>query len=118
MAEPQLSLQMAIDQVSQEKGIEPRVLVEAIEQAILTAAKRHFGADRDLEAEYNPQTGQVDLKMFMTVVEEIDNDQVEIALEDARRNNADRLPGATAYVTLEPCHHQGRTGPDLRDPTT
>ncbi|HJK89210.1 MAG TPA: transcription termination factor NusA, partial [Polyangiaceae bacterium LLY-WYZ-15_(1-7)] len=89
MAEPQLSLQMAIDQVSQEKGIEPRVLVEAIEQAILTAAKRHFGADRDLEAEYNPQTGQVDLKMFMTVVEEIDNDQVEIALEDARRYGLD-----------------------------
>jgi diaminohydroxyphosphoribosylaminopyrimidine deaminase / 5-amino-6-(5-phosphoribosylamino)uracil reductase len=40
-------------------------------------------------------------------------DHAEVAaLKNARQgNNADRLRGATAYVTLEPCNHTGRTGP-------
>ena len=45
-----LSLQHVIEQVSQEKGIDAKILVEATEQAILTAAKRTFGIERELEA--------------------------------------------------------------------
>ncbi|MBX3251384.1 MAG: transcription termination/antitermination protein NusA [Myxococcales bacterium] len=85
-------LKQVIESVSQEKGIDPKVLIEAIEQAILTAAKRQFGMDRELEAEFNPETGQVDLKMYMTVVDEIDNDETELALEDARRYGLDTDP--------------------------
>ena len=46
VAEPTLSLHHIIEQVSREKGIDPKVLVETMEQAILTAAKRTF----DLQA--------------------------------------------------------------------
>ncbi|MEM6958658.1 MAG: NusA N-terminal domain-containing protein, partial [Myxococcota bacterium] len=56
----QAPLLAAIEQVSQDKGIEPKVLIEAIEQAILTAAKRQFGAERELEATFNEETGAVD----------------------------------------------------------
>jgi len=85
-------LKQVIDFVSQEKGIDPKVLIEAIEQAILTAAKRQFGMERELEAMYNPESGQVDLKMYMTVVDEIDLEDLEITLEDARRYGLDNDP--------------------------
>ncbi len=87
MSQP--SLREVIEAVSQEKGIESSILIEATEQAILTAAKRQFGVERELEAEFNGDTGAVDLKMYMTVVEEVDDPETEIALDDARRHGLD-----------------------------
>ncbi|MFT5357293.1 MAG: N utilization substance protein A, partial [Polyangiales bacterium] len=78
-----------IEQVSKKKRIEPKVLIEAIEQAILTAAKRQFGAEKELEATFNEETGAVDLQLYMTVVDEVDDEDTEISLEDARRHGLD-----------------------------
>jgi len=78
-----LSLQHVIEQVSQEKGIDAKILVEATEQAILTAAKKTFGPDRELEARFNNETGAVDLFQYMTVVESVENMEQEISVEDA-----------------------------------
>ncbi|MEC7520102.1 MAG: transcription termination factor NusA [Myxococcota bacterium] len=80
-----MSLQNIIEQVSKEKGIDPQVLIETMEQAILTAAKRTFGVNRELEARFNDETGNVDLYQFMTVVEEVEDDEREISIVDARR---------------------------------
>ncbi len=79
------SLQQGIDQVSKEKGIDPKVLIETVEQAILTAAKRSFGMARELEARFNAESGNVDLFQYMTVVEAVTNDEREIAAVDAKR---------------------------------
>ncbi len=89
MSQGTFSLRTAIEQVSQEKGIDPKVLVEATEQAILTAAKRTFGTERELEARFNEETGSVDLFQYMTVVEEVDDEEREIALEAAKRYGLD-----------------------------
>ena len=89
MAQQPSALTAVIEQVSQDKGIEPKVLVEAIEAAIMTAAKRQFGVDRELEADYNSDTGAVDLKMYMTVVEEVENPEREISITDAQRHGLD-----------------------------
>ncbi|UJR81139.1 transcription termination factor NusA [Sandaracinus amylolyticus] len=80
------SLQQLIDQVSKEKGIDPRVLTETMEQAILTAAKRTFGMNRELEARYNPDTGNVDLFQYMTVVDDVGDEERQLSVEDARRH--------------------------------
>ena len=80
-----MSLQSIIEQVSKEKGIEPQVLVETMEQAILTAAKRTFGINRELEARFNDESGNVDLYQFMTVVDEVDDDEREISIADGWR---------------------------------
>ena len=79
------SLQQGIDSVSKEKGIDPKVLIETVEQAILTAAKRSFGMARELEARFNAETGNVDLFQYMIVVEAVTNDEREIAAVDAKR---------------------------------
>ncbi len=83
MQQSALSLQHVIEQVSQEKGIDAKILVEATEQAILTAAKRTFGPDRELEARFNEETGAVDLFQYMTVVQAVENSEQEISVEEA-----------------------------------
>ncbi len=80
------SLQQIIEQVSKEKGIDPSVLTKTMEQAILTAAKRTFGMNRELEARYNPETGNVDLFQYMTVVDDVGDEERQISEEDARRH--------------------------------
>jgi transcription termination/antitermination protein NusA len=85
MQEGTVSLSHIIDQVSREKGIDPKILIETMEQAILTAAKRTFGANREIEARYNDDSGQVDLFQYMTVVEEVTDPERELSFGDAKR---------------------------------
>ncbi|MGE0868293.1 MAG: transcription termination factor NusA [Kofleriaceae bacterium] len=61
-----------LSDVAGEKNIDKDVLINALEQAILTAAKRTFGMNREMEAKFNPQTGAVDLFLIVNVVEEDD----------------------------------------------
>ncbi len=85
-------LHEVIEQVSQEKGIDPKFLREAMEQAILTAAKRTFGMTRDLRAEFNIERGAVDLFLFMTVQDEVTDPDVDISLDEARRFGLEEDP--------------------------
>ena len=59
MQDGALPLNMILDQVGRDKGIEKTVLIEAIEAAILTAAKRAFGQNRDLEARISERTQEL-----------------------------------------------------------
>lgn len=74
------------EQVAQEKGIDKQVLIETMEAAILKAAQAAFGPDRELEARFNDETGNIDLFQYMTVVEEVEDSEREIALDDARKH--------------------------------
>src|ERR1700759_5619166 len=61
----QPNLTMVLEQVSKDKGIEVKVLV----QMILTAAKKVFGMHRELEAQFNEDIGAVDLFQICYVIE-------------------------------------------------
>ena len=76
-------LKRIIDQVSRDKGIDRNLLVEALEEAVMSAAKKKFGMRRDMEAQYNESLGEVELFQFRTVVEEVDDEQTQISLEEA-----------------------------------
>ncbi len=64
----QPNLTMVLEQVGKDKGIEVKILLQTLEQAILTAAKKVFGLHRELEAQYNEQIGAVDLFQICYVV--------------------------------------------------
>ncbi|HLL22603.1 MAG TPA: NusA N-terminal domain-containing protein, partial [Kofleriaceae bacterium] len=79
-------LDMVLEQVGRDKNIDKSVLIGALEQAILTAAKRTFGMNREMEAKFNPETGSVDLFLIVNVVE--DDDAIEgreITVADAHK---------------------------------
>jgi len=78
------NLNMVIDQVGRDKNIDRKVLQQALEQAILTAAKKTFGQNREMEAQYNVDTGSVDLFLIVNVVEAEGEEGREITLDGAR----------------------------------
>ena len=80
------SLNQIIDQVSKEKSIDRSILVEALEQGILSAAKKIFGHGRELEAKYNVEIGQVELMLYMVVVDDeaVENSERELPLSTAQ----------------------------------
>jgi len=77
-------LNRVIEQVSKEKGIEREIIIEALEKAMLSAARRTFGEERQMEAKFNPEVGEVELFEIKTVVEEVKDPESEISLADAR----------------------------------
>jgi transcription termination/antitermination protein NusA len=86
-------LGLVLDQVSKDKNIDRKVLVEALEQAILTAAKRAFGLHREMEAKFNEQKGTVDLFQIVKVVPQVSVPGNEMTLEDANKFDPDAIDG-------------------------
>lgn len=82
--QPELS--RVIEQVSREKGIDKTVVIAAVENAMLSAAKRVIPGEMRMEAQYNPELGEVELFRTLTVVESVTNPEVEVSLEHARTN--------------------------------
>lgn len=82
---PDLNLLQAVEMVAKEKGIDRVRLIKTVEEAILKAAQSVFGPNREMEARFNEDTGQIDLFQYMTVVDDPSDDEREIALEDAQK---------------------------------
>ncbi|AGC43677.1 transcription termination factor NusA [Myxococcus stipitatus] len=95
-ANPSVSLNLVLDQVAKDKGIDRAVLIATLEDAMKTAAKKHFGQDRNLEAKYDPEKGVVELFQAITVVEEI-TDPVQavnqITLAESHKKGMEVEPG-------------------------
>ncbi len=80
----QQDLNRVIEQVTKEKGIDREILVEAIESAMVSAAKKTFGAERTFEAQYNPDIGEIELFEAKIVVDDVADPETEIELDEAR----------------------------------
>ncbi len=93
-------LNRVIEQVVKDKGIDKEVVIEAIEAAMLTASRKKFGAKKDIEAQYNPEIGEVELFQFQTVVEEVTDPDNEISLEDAKKLDPEVQIGDSLGIKL------------------
>lgn len=76
-------LNRVIEQVVREKGIDREILIDALEQAMATAARKKLG-NRNLEAQYDEEAGRINVFEYMTVVEEVEDSYTQIGLEEAR----------------------------------
>ncbi len=94
-------LARVLDQVEKDKGIDRAVLVEALESAMLMAAKKKFGTEKEIEAHFNEDLGEIELFQFKTVVEEIDNDDTEIETDAARKLDPDVAVGDSIGIKLD-----------------
>nr|HPI41368.1 transcription termination factor NusA [Pseudobdellovibrionaceae bacterium] len=80
-------LAKVIEQVGKDKGIERQLVIDAVIQAMLVAARKKYGTYREIEASYNEESGEVELFEFKEVVtaEKFVDDEVEIPMEQAKK---------------------------------
>lgn len=97
----QVNLKHVIDQIVKEKGIDRSIVIEALEQAVLTAANKKFRNTRDLEAHYNEELAEVELFEFVEVVEEVTDSYRQITLEEAREEDPEVEIGDSIGMKLE-----------------
>ena len=77
-------LNRVIEQVSKEKGIDREIIVKALEEAMLSAAKKTFGHEKNIEAKFKPDVGEVELFEIKTVVEQVEDAGNQVTLAEAR----------------------------------
>jgi N utilization substance protein A len=82
-----LELLQIADAVAREKSIDRELVIAAMEDAIQKAARARYGADSEIRAEIDPKTGETRLARLLRVVEQVEDDSTEIALEDALARN-------------------------------
>ncbi|MCO5143509.1 MAG: transcription termination factor NusA [Oligoflexia bacterium] len=81
-------LSRVIDAVGKDKGISREIVIEALEQAMLMAARKKLGPTAELEAHWNNEIGEVEIFQFKKVVahdNQISDDDREIALDEAKK---------------------------------
>jgi len=96
MANP---LMQTIEALAKEKGIEPEMIITAIEDAVLTASRKYYKTNEtheDLKARFNPETGQVDLFAVKHIVSDVTEPATQISLQEAQE-----LYGSEAEVDME-----------------
>src|ERR1700722_10598887 len=88
-----------IEQISREKHIEPEVIVAAIEDAMVVAARKYYRTEEDLRSKFNPDTGHVDVFSVRAVVEEVTDPLREISIGDARKKQPEVEVGGEVTET-------------------
>jgi N utilization substance protein A len=77
-----------IDALSREKGIDPQIVVSAVEDAIVMATRKYYKTQENLRAELDKETGKINAFAVKTVVEtpeQVEDPLLQITLEDARK---------------------------------
>ncbi len=95
------NLNYVIEQVGKDKGIDRKVIIEALEQAVLTASRKKYGHQGEMEVHYNEEIGEIELFQFKQVVEEVVNPSSEISIKEARALDNEVQIGDSLGVKLD-----------------
>jgi len=94
-------LNYVIEQVGKEKGIPKETIVEALEEAILSASKKKYGSHLDLEAHYNEELGEIEVFQFKTVTENVAEPDMEITADEAKIHDPECMIGDAIGIKLD-----------------
>lgn len=102
-------LSRMIEQVGKDKGIDKQVVIDAVIQGMLVAARKKYGTYREIEAQYNEDSGEVELYEFKEVVlaEDFVDEEIEIKMDEARELNPDIQVNDSIGIKLD-SHDLGR----------
>ena len=90
-----LEILSGIEQLSENKGINPEIVLEAVKDAMVAAVRKHYRTEEDLIAEINASTGGIDVFAVKTVTHLVANPTKEVSLAQARRSDAGAKIGST-----------------------
>jgi len=81
------TIYQSIEILSKEKGIDPQIVIDAVKDAMLVAAKKHYHTEEDLVAEFEERTGAIQIFAVKKVVETVEDALNQVTLEEARRSH-------------------------------
>src|SRR5918995_1509759 len=84
-----------IDAIAKEKGVEPQIIISAVQDALEAAARKRYKSEA-LRARFNQETGQLELYAVKRIVEEVTDESTQISLSEAQQ-----LYGEEAEVDME-----------------
>jgi N utilization substance protein A len=73
-----------IEQISKEKNVDPKIIISALEDAMVAASRKFYKTNEDINARFDPETGLVEIFAVRRVVETVENPNLEISLSDAK----------------------------------
>jgi transcription termination/antitermination protein NusA len=77
-----------IDALSREKGIDPQIVVSAVEDAIVMATRKYYKSQENLRAKLDKETGKINafaVKAVVETPEQVEDPNLQVTLEDARK---------------------------------
>jgi N utilization substance protein A len=80
-----LSIYQSIEILSKEKGIDPQIILDAVKDAMLVAARKHYRTNEDMAAEFDERTGAIQIYLVKRVVDEVADPLNELTLPQARK---------------------------------
>ena len=94
-------LKREIEQLAKDKGISRDTIITALEEAMVQAAHKKFGQEKEIEARFNRETSEIELFEFREVVERITDPTTQIVMERAREFDPDAELGDEIGVKLD-----------------
>ncbi|MCP4748429.1 MAG: transcription termination factor NusA [Desulfobacteraceae bacterium] len=82
-------IKRVVEQVSRDKGIDRQILIQALEEALRSAARKRYGAKVDIEANFNDESGEIEVFQFKEIVAEITEPDLQLTLEEGRELDPD-----------------------------
>ena len=90
-----------LDQLHREKGIPQETLLEALQSAILTAARRRYGGGDNFQVEIDPRTGEIQVLHIRRIVENVTSPMEEVSLAEAMESDTGAEVGDEIGAFLE-----------------
>src|SRR5699024_1287399 len=91
-----------INYIGEEKGIDKDVLMETLEAALISAYKKNFKSSGNVAVIFDEEAGKMKINAQKTVVEEVEDEQEEISLEEAKEMNLNYEIGDTVEIEVTP----------------
>ncbi|NLE05004.1 MAG: transcription termination/antitermination protein NusA, partial [Crenarchaeota archaeon] len=92
----------ALEQLEKEKGIDKEIIIDALEQALISAYKKNFGSAQSVEVSIDRRTGEIRVYALKSIVEEITDPATEMSLEQANRFGPEFEIGDMVEVEVTP----------------
>jgi len=92
------TIYQSIEILSKEKGIDPQIVVDAVKDAMLVAARKHFRTVEDMVADFNEKTGALEIFIVKRVADPVVDPVNEIPLDEALKINPDAVPGSEIRI--------------------
>ena len=94
-------LRREIEQIAKDKGIDRATIIEALEEAMVQAARKRFGLEKEIEARFNPESSEIELFEFREVVTTITDDETQIGEAEAKAFDPEAEVGDEIGVKLD-----------------